>query len=224
MLGQEEQEEGRAGGCFWGALPTEALRAMEKGWGQEPCTHQRTQGCSGGFPQRSSGQEAIKHQEVPFPHQLTASFQSRNQGVRLPWAASPPLHHQTHSPRCHRNAFAKSNVRASPMQPAEPSQPHICQAGEAVAAPSHRLRRGKPHPAPLAGAGLPNSARSPPQAAPPLCLALPAARPLSTTGQWELVRTAHVHRGPILLELTPQGAPTPWIMPGLLPPRFTPRT
>lgn len=183
VLGQDEQDEGRAGGCFWGALPTEAPRAMEKGWRQEPCTHQHTQGRSGGFPQCSSGQGAIKHQEVRFPHQLTANFQSKNQGVRPPWAASPPLRHQTHSPRCHRNAFAKSNVRASP---AEPSQPHICQAGQAVAAPSHHLRRGKPHPAPLAGAGLPNSAQSPPQAAPRPCLALPAARPLSTTGQWEL--------------------------------------
>lgn len=114
--------EGESRRLFLGSTSHTGTGSHGKGWAQEPCTHQSTQGCSGGgFFLCPSGQGAIKHQEVPFPHQFRANFLSRNQGVRLPWAARPPLRHQTHSHSpCHRNPFTKSNVRASPLQPAEP--------------------------------------------------------------------------------------------------------
>lgn len=184
-----------------------------KGWAQEPCTHQSTQGClGGGFFLCPSGQGAIKHQEVPFPHQFRANFLSRNQGVRLPWAARPPLCHQTHSHSpCHRNPFTKSNVRASPLQPAEPpsrTPASLLRLWQPLPNNLHNAKHTWPPPA---GAEPPNPAQTPPQAAPSPSLALPAARdPFHHGRSW--VRMAHLHRDPILL-----AAPTLWIMSGLLP-------
>lgn len=64
---------------LWGALPTRAMRATAKGWGQEDsptaslawCPAPPTSAPKGAqemsFPQCSAGQGAIKPQEVPSP-------------------------------------------------------------------------------------------------------------------------------------------------------------
>lgn len=180
-------------------LPRRALRATEKGRGEEdsaaalsvwcpaPPTSAHKDAQDVGVPQCSSGQGAIKHQEVLSPS-VHNQLQSRNGGERRARAASPPLHHQTRSPRCYRNAFPRgSNARVSLTRSEKLIQPHVCQAGEAAAAPSHCLcRRRLLHMAPLAGTGLPNSVQTLSQAALTLAWHHQQPGPLFTAGLREL--------------------------------------
>lgn len=205
-MGTESYRKGSARGGFPHCLV-----------GLEPCTtHQHPQGCPMGIPSAHQDKGPSNTRRI-LAHQFTTNFQSRNQGERQPRAVSPPLCHQTRSPRCYRNVFPRgSNARASP---AKPTQPHVCPAGQAAAAPSHCLHRCRqPHLSPLAGAGLPNSVWTLAQPSPATRVPFPHGAIGVEQGQFACSRV------PARWELTSHGPPIAWITPGLLLPHFTPRT